>query len=744
MENDNSENMIYALYKLLSTPMKSDEIRQAFPETEKEIIKHALNTLINQGLVMKNRKNRYAQSTHYGCVPGIFIAVESSGSGYVCTDEENKDNWEKPDVYIADSTLSGVLSGDRVLVRLTEKTYRGHREGVIKKILSRSEKEIVGTLERRGRRYFLIPKNKRYPEIEIEDVAGAAENEFVSVKVTCYEPLRAKVTARFGQSGTIESSIAFVLRSNSIKDEFPQDAIEEAKKAPQQVTDIRGRLDLRDKLVFTIDGDDAKDFDDAVSLELLENGHYLLGVHIADVSYYVTPGSALDSEAFKRGTSVYFPGYVIPMLPFELSNGICSLNPDVDRLAFSALMEIDKDGRRHRSEFKKSVIRSKARMTYKKVNLILEGDEALRSEYAFLVDTIEEMDRLAHTLTKRRSERGALELEIPETQITVDEEGQPIGLSSRERGNSEKLIEEFMLQANEAVAEYMCRRGYPAVYRVHEDPDPDKLRVFAQFARPFGYRIDPGKADDTFQLQAVLRGAAGDSKQRILPMLLLRSLARAKYSEKCTGHYGLKAKFYLHFTSPIRRYPDLVVHRMLSKAVAGEEFTEADVETCTEAAAQSTMRESAADSCEREIDKLFIAKYMSQFIGDEFDAEISGIQSFGIFAALENGCEGLIRIELVEGDFFEYDEQHMVLQGRSTGKRFSIGMPIRVRLIASSEVTGQVDFAFAETELRRLPTGEYVPVHKKAEECSPRERKTNERRSRDTHYRRGNKHRRRR
>ena len=283
--------------------------------------------------------------------------------------------------------------------------------------------------------------------------------------------------------------------------------------------------------------------------------------------------------------------------------------------------------------------------------------------------------------------------------IDSDELDESVVQSFRERGESEKLIEEFMLQANEAVAEFMCKREHPTVYRVHENPDPDKLRAFAQFARPFGYRIDPSKPEDTAQFQVVLRGAKNDPKQRVLPTLLLRSLARARYADECIGHYGLKAKFYLHFTSPIRRYPDLIAHRMLQKALTGEEFTAADENMCAEAAQQSTSREQAADNCERDIDKLFIAAYMKQFIGEEFDAEVSGVQSFGIFVALANGCEGLIRAELMTGDFYQYDEEHMAMVGRRTGKRFTIGTPLRVKLLAASEITGQIDFAPAEGSL---------------------------------------------
>ncbi len=735
MERNELQGTTYEIYRLLATPMRAEEITRAMPDKGKREVKAALDELCIQGLVMKNKKNRYAQSTHYGCLSGIFHASQR-GFGFMLPGpdvEGEYEDGEKRDIFIPGNSTGGAWHGDRVLVRLKGFDRKGRQEGEVIKILERSGKELVGTLEQRGTHYFLHPSDAKFPDIEIgwKDTSDAVPGDLVMVSVTSYGDKvsmpQGTVTARLGESGTMAAAIAAVLHENGVADEFPPDVISEAEGIPQEVTDIRGRLDLRDKLIFTIDGDDAKDFDDAVSLEPLENGHYLLGVHIADVSNYVRPGSRLDEEAFKRGTSVYFPGYVVPMLPFALSNGICSLNPDVDRFTFSALMEMDKDGRRHNTRFAQSVIRSKARMTYKKSNLILAGDETLRNEYAFLTGTLEKMNALALTLHKRRVERGALELEIPEAQITVDEEGNPIGISCRERGESERLIEEFMLQANEAVAEFMCRRGDPTVYRIHENPDPDKLYVFAQFARPFGYRIDPGRADDTFQLQAVLRSSKNDPRQRILPMLLLRSLARAKYAADCIGHYGLKAKFYLHFTSPIRRYPDLVAHRMLRKALSGEEFTAADRETCVESASQSTAREIAADNCERDIDKLFIAAYMKQFIGQEFDAEVAGLQQFGVFVALENGCEGLIHIDLLEGDFYEYDERHMILQGKHTGKRYTIGMPLKVRLIAASELTGQVDFALAETDLSLLEYRERTAEARKKKTREPKNREVRRR-----------------
>ena len=694
------------LLDLLAQPMRIDEIRRALPETGKNELKDALDSLIADGKVMKNKKNRFAVSAHYGCVAGTYLATERA-FGFVTPDVAEGE--PKPDdLFIPPNAGGGAWHGDRVLVKLTErKNGRGRREATVLRVLRRAGNELTGALVQRGNAYFVQPTSKKYPEIMVDrhSLGDARVGDRVAVSVSHYgdEKIMPQgvIQADLGEDGTMEASIAAILHENAVFDFFPDEVLRQADAIPQEVDPaaLHGRLDLRDKLIFTIDGDDAKDFDDAVSLDRLDNGHYLLGVHIADVSHYVTPGSPLDQEAYRRGTSVYYPGHVVPMLPFALSHGICSLNPDVDRLTFSALMEVDKDGRRYGAKFAKSVIRSKARMTYNKVNKILAGDEALRGEYAFLVETAQEMNELAHALYKRRIERGALELDIPEAQITVDENGQPVAIQYRDRGESEKLIEEFMLQANEAVAEYMCKRGFPTVYRVHENPDPEKLRVFAQFARPFGYRIDPSRPEDTFQFQTVLRGAKNDPRQRILPTLLLRSLARARYADECIGHYGLKAKFYLHFTSPIRRYPDLVAHRMLQKALTGEAFTAADENWCEDAAAQSTTREQAADNCERDIDKLYIAAYMKQFIGEEFDAEVSGVQAFGVFAALENGCEGLIRIELLAGDYYQYDEQHMALVGRHTGKRFTIGTPIRVKLIAASEVTGQIDFAPAEGAL---------------------------------------------
>lgn len=683
------------VYRLLAKPLRFEELRRALPEMSKSELIAELERLGEAGLILRNKKNRYAWAEHYGCTAAVFLAT-GRAFAFARPDEPGPDG----DIFLPPGADGGAWHGDRVLVQMNPGS-RGHKsEGEVVRILERSRAEITGEVQAKGKSFVLRPSSAKYPDIVLPKgkLGGAQPGDRVAVHVMFYGegglPPQGAVAAVLGAEGTLEASVAGILRENGIVLPFSEESERQAAACGDQVdpAEAARRLDLRGKTIFTIDGDDAKDFDDAVSLEPLENGRFELGVHIADVSHYVTPGSPLDDEAWRRGTSVYYPGHVIPMLPFALSHGICSLNPDVDRLTFSALMEVDLDGRRYNFRFAKSVIHSAARMTYRNVNRILEGDGALREQYAALVPTLERMAALAESTRKRRMERGALDLDIPEPQIIVGEDGMPTDVQYRERGAAEKLIEEFMLLANEAAAEFLERRNAPSVFRVHEDPDPDKLRAFAAFARPFGYRVDASKPKNTRQLQAVLDGAKDDPKQRALPTLLLRSLARARYSAECTGHYGLAARYYLHFTSPIRRYPDLAAHRMLYKAISGQQFTRTDQTFCEEAAGQSTAREYAADTAERDIDKLYLAAYMRQFIGDEFDAEVSGVAPFGLFVSLPNSVEGLVRVEALPGDFYEYVEERMELRGQRSGFRYTIGTPLRVRLTGANPANGQIDF----------------------------------------------------
>lgn len=688
------------IIELLEHPIYADALSKAMPEVPRRALAQTLARLTQEGVIMRSKKNKYGRVQSFGCMIGTFLATERAFS-FVAPETGGAD------VFIPPHAAGGAWQGDRVLVQVREDARNKNRqEGTVIRIISRSEKEIRGMLKKRGNSYYLQPMHAKYPPISIlhGQLAGAQVNQQISVRIVFWGdgkkrlPAQAVVTAVLGESGSMQAAIAGILHENGVLDTFPADVLAQAQDYGQQVVadELYHREDLRALDIFTIDGDDAKDFDDAISLQTLDNGHYLLGVHIADVSHYVTPNSPLDLEAYKRGTSVYFPAHVVPMLPFALSNGICSLNPAVDRLTFSAFIELDAQGGRHHARFAKSIICSKARMTYGNVNAILSGDTALRQSYAPLVPTFEALHTLTQVLRRRRIEQGALDLDIPEAQVQTDAHGAVVGIINRPRGDSEKLIEECMLLANEAVAQYLCTQEFPTVYRVHENPDPEKLQHFAQFAKNFGYRVDASTPENTVQLQTVLRGAAGNPAQKILPTMLLRSLARARYSDECLGHYGLQAKFYLHFTSPIRRYPDLVTHRMLAKAIAKQAATKTDTAFCAQAAVQSTQREQAADNCERGITKLYLADYMAQFVGQEFDGTVAGVTAFGVFVELPNTVEGLLRIEEIPG-YWEFEDKHLALTGKN-GARITIGQTLHVRLAGASNITGQIDFVWCDNK----------------------------------------------
>ena len=471
-------------------------------------------------------------------------------------------------------------------------------------------------------------------------------------------------------------------------------------RLPDHVTkaEIRGREDLRSKIIFTIDGDDSKDFDDAVSLEKAENGNSILGVHIADVSYYVREGSELDKEAYRRATSVYMPHKVIPMLPKRLSNGICSLNPDTDRLAFSVFMEIDKNGNIIDHRLSKTVIHSHARMTYNNVNRILDGDTRLREQYSELVGILEDMDALSRKLASLRQKRGAIDFDFPEAKVKCGADAMPAEIVIEDRGKSQRLIESFMLAANETIAEAAYWAELPFVYRVHESPSMEKLTAFNDFIKNFGYslkgKIDPETVHPK-DLQRIAEEAKGTPEELMISTVMLRSLMKACYHETNSGHFGLAARYYCHFTSPIRRYPDLIIHRILSLYIDGG-LDESDYNRLAgavrEAAENSSEREIAAEKAERDAVDLLKAVYMQSYLGESFDAVISSVTSFGMFAMLENSCEGLIRCETMRGDYFEYDETRRMLVGRRTGVSYKIGDRIRITVAGCSVLLRQIDF----------------------------------------------------
>ncbi|MDD5938052.1 MAG: ribonuclease R [Clostridiales bacterium] len=578
----------------------------------------------------------------------------------------------------------------------------------VTRIVERGNPLVTGVLIRRDREMWLKPDNDRLPSA-IKIVGSKArlrEGEKAAAAVTSYGtahlPPLGSVRETFGPAGTRQASTEAILCQQGIQREFPALAQAEAAAVRQRVpaAACRGRMDLRKKTVITIDGASSKDLDDAVSLERDRDGNWVLGVHIADVSYYVTPGTALDQEAFQRGTSVYFADQVIPMLPVELSNGICSLNPGVDRLTLSCIMTMSPRGELLDHTLAKSVIRSAERMTYEDCNRLLQNaDSALAERYRNILPMLRDMAALSKVLERRRRARGSLDLESQESYIHCDETGRPVDITARQSGESEKLIESFMLAANETVAKHLFDCKKPAVYRVHEKPSAEKVENLRAMLSPLGFNLREG---DNGTLQKALDTFRDRPEGPAVSMMVLRSLMKARYDTENLGHFGLAAPYYCHFTSPIRRYPDLMVHRCLHLLLDKKPHSEAKLaKDCARAAVQSSRREIAAQTAERDIDKLYFADYMRDHIGETFPAAVSGVTKFGLFAALPSGVEGLIPVESLPDDRYDYDELHLTLTGERTGRKYTFGMALEVVCVAADPGTGQVDF--------RLPGREDAP-----------------------------------
>lgn len=522
---------------------------------------------------------------------------------------------------------------------------------------------------------------------------------------------------------TRETATRAILEEHHIALDFPDEVKAAALTVPDHVrpSDLKGRTDLRDWFTFTIDSDGSKDFDDAVSLTDNGDGTVTLGVHIADVGYYVKQGSPLDREAFARGTSVYFADQVTPMLPVELSNGICSLNPDVDRLTLSCVMTVDSSGDVVRYELLRSVIHSKERMTYRNCNLLLSGqaDQALRERYAALLPSLEGLAALDAKLTAVRRRRGALELQTMERYILCDESGRPVEVLQKGAGRSERIIESMMLLANETVAKHLALNHLPAVYRVHEAPTQDKITALKQTLSPLGYVV---QGADHGSLQALLKKSRGTPHESLVNLVVLRALMKAGYSPDNLGHFGLAAEYYCHFTSPIRRYPDLMVNRVLTSVLIGK-ATETTLKRlanfCKTAAIQSSEREVAAMTAERDIEKLYLAEYMEAHVGERFAATVSGVTSFGLFMALPNGVEGLLPVRALPDDYYIYNEIHMTLTGERTGRRFSFGMELPVFCAAANGGSGQVDFLLLDENGEPLPPRQRREPSRSSEKKNP-------------------------
>jgi len=569
------------------------------------------------------------------------------------------------------------------------------------RVLERAHEHIIGVLhERRGVR-FIIPLERRLPQGIAVRPGGvkAQDGDIVLTKVARWEDeggLLVRIDSRIGSFSQTSCALDALIAANRLRTAFPADALEQAKACREaDLADDPERLDLRGLLSFTIDGRDAKDFDDAVSLEMLSGGRIRLGVHIADVGFYVPQGSALDREAFLRGTSVYFPGRVLPMLPEQLSNGVCSLRPDEDKFTLSALIEMDEDGRGACLRIERTITRSKARLVYDDVNALFAGSEEMHDEMAGLEETLLAMRTLAGKIRARRAQAGAIDFDADEPKFVLDEQGEPAAIVKRERGEAEMMIEDFMLTANECIARWAKERGLPLLYRVHEKPDPEKLDALRDFLDGIGvdtrgirHGAKPG------DIRAVLERTKDSPESVVVSMLALRSMQKARYDARPLGHYGLAMADYCHFTSPIRRYPDLVVSRALTAAIQGRRAAlYGDV--LADAAVRSSDCERAAVEAERAADKLMMARFMHRHVGELFDGTVSGMSEYGVYVMLENGAEGFIHVRMLD-DWFDFDERRMTLRGERTGFVFSLGMSICVRVESVSLEQSAIDLVLAE------------------------------------------------
>ncbi len=662
-------------------------------EELKELLK-VLNTLEEEYKIYRTKKDKYMLFDNSNLKVGKLLTTKK---GYGFVDIEGDE-----DVFVASENLNGAINNDEVIVEITSKKNL-KLEGRILKIIERKLKQFVGTVYFKGNKCRIDLDDKKINlNIIVDDnlTLGAVTGHKVVVRLLnkvdnlTYKGAIVKILGHKDDPGVDILSIA---AKYDIDDTFSDEVLEQLKSIPDHVleSEYEGRTDLRDEIIFTIDGDDTKDIDDAISIEKLDNGNYKLGVHIADVSYYVKEGSPLDLEAYERGTSVYLANTVIPMLPHELSNGICSLNPNVDRLAISCVMEIDNTGDVINYDIFESVINSKIQMTYKKVNSILE-DNVIPSGYEPFVDKLKLMSELADILRKNKVAKGYIDFEIDEPKIITNENGEAIDVKLRERGTGENLIEDFMIAANETVATHINYMEYPFIYRVHGEPSEEKINNFLNFVSVLGHSVHKMNKITPKSMQQLLNELKGVDEYSIISTLLLRSMQKAVYDKNNIGHFGLASKCYTHFTSPIRRYPDTTVHRLLRTYLFNKDLSvdtikhwEQKLEPLAE---HSSMKERASVECEREVDDMKMAEYMEKHIGEEFRGIISSVMSFGLFIELPNKIEGLVKIEDLKDDYYTYDESTFSLIGNKNKRGYRLGDKVNVIVTGASKNNHTIDF----------------------------------------------------
>ena len=692
-------------------PMDIQELVSVFDinPDEYRAFKKTLKTMEKEGLIFRTKKDKFALPERLGLITGKLQA-HAKGFGFLIPEIEGE-----KDVFIPSSFINGAMNGDRILVQITREDKNGKkREGEVIQILERGNTKIIGVYEDSKNFGFVIAEDTRISQdifISKKDRNGAKDGDVVVVEITKWPEKRRSpegvVKEVLGQKGDKGLDILTIIKKYGLPEEFPPKVQAFASGIDEEIPlkEYKRRKDLRDVRMVTIDGEDAKDLDDAVSIERLDNGRYRLGVHIADVSHYVREKNPLDKEALKRGTSVYLIDRVIPMLPKKLSNGICSLNPKVDRLTLSCIMDIDSSGKVLDHEIVESVIRTNERMTYTDVTKILkDNDPELSKRYDYLLDDFKAMEELCNILYKKRTKRGAIDFEFEESKIILNEFGKPIDIKPYEREIANRIIEEFMLVCNETVAEHMFWSHLPFVYRIHEDPDEEKLEKFREFIYNLGYIVKWNGEVKPRNLQEILEKVRGKKEETVVSTLLLRSMMRAKYSPECVGHFGLAAKYYCHFTSPIRRYPDLQIHRIIKEFINGkidDDRSKKLTALVDYAARQSSETENIATEAEREVDDLKKAEYMLDRIGEEFEGIVSSVTSFGMFVELPNTIEGLIHITALDDDYYIYDENHLCLMGERTKKIYRLGDFVKVRCSKVDIPNREIYFDMVEDEYIR-------------------------------------------
>ena len=688
-------------------PIKRRDMRAmlSVPQEDREKFENLINELIAEGRVFETKKGKLASPKDLQMATGTFIG-HARGFGFVTPDAGGED------IFIPASETMGAMQKDRVLYKVLHKAEKGKKaDGVIVRILERGQQRIVGTFEAGSKGYgFVVADDKKIAKdifISRENTKGAVTGHKVVVEITDYGEDRrnpeGKVIEILGHVNDPGVDILSVIRRYELAVEFPEEVYAEIEHLGTEVAeaDKKGREDLRGLLTITIDGADAKDLDDAVSLKRLGNGNFELGVHIADVSHYVRENTALDKEAYARGTSVYLVDRVIPMLPHKLSNGICSLNPHVDRLALSCLMEVNGRGEVVSHRILESVINSDYRMTYTAVREILEdGTPALLEQYAEILPMLEDMEELRQILGEKRRKRGSVNFDLPESKIILDENGKPIDIKPYEKSIATNMIEEFMLVCNETIAENSFWQEMPFMYRSHQEPDEDKLEKMEQFLRGFGYYLR--KKDGEIhprELQKVLQKAEETDEERIITRMVLRSMMQARYTAENGGHFGLAAKYYCHFTSPIRRYPDLEIHRMIKKMLHGELDEKASAyyrRKMPDWAKHCSKQERIAEDAERDTDALKKVEFMEDKVGQIYEGIISGVTNWGIYVELPNTIEGMVALSQMDDDYYEFDEKKMLVFGKRTKKSYRLGDKVVVSVAKVDRMMGTIDFVFEE------------------------------------------------